>query len=187
MRTLTLLACLALVPTLAIAAPANAPDPAPPAALRVDLELDPLAYAFDGFSLHVGLGWDHYRLDLGTFAARLPAFAGQDGFDASFSGFGLKLDHVGRPDGMGLALGLEAALLHERVERPDTGRGQTDLGATLGARIGYRLPLGEHFFVLPWVGAGVHLGPEAVVLDGATYDRARFYVFPTVHLGYRLP
>ena len=50
-----------------------------------DVEIDPIAYALDGHSMHVGLRLNHQRFDLGNFAAAVPAaFHGNDGFDVYF-------------------------------------------------------------------------------------------------------
>ena len=166
---------------LLVASPALAASP-----LRVDVEVDPIAYALDGYSLHVGLGAGAWRVDLGAFAATLPEVAhGQTGFDASFSGFGMKLDRTFGEDGMGLALGLEAGLSHLLVRRDD--RAAVMRLGTVTARVGYRLPLGEHFFVMPWVGVGAYLGARDVAVGDATWAQPVALVFPTVHVGYRLP
>jgi hypothetical protein len=41
---------------------------------HLDLETDPTAFVFRGYSLHAGLGYGHLRLDLGGYAMDLPSF-----------------------------------------------------------------------------------------------------------------
>ncbi|MEZ4473503.1 MAG: hypothetical protein R3F60_22485 [bacterium] len=170
---------------LVVALPAHAALGVEEEVTRVDVEVDPVAYALDGFSLHVGLGRAAWRLDLGAFAATMPVFAhGQDGFDVAFSGFGVKLDRTFGAEGMGLALGVDAGLARVRVARGELA--SEVLQGTVGARVGYRLPLGQHFFLMPWVGVGAYVGDDRVPVGDATFEQARAFVFPTVHLGYRV-
>ena len=69
MKTPTKLTTLAIaLATLAIGTPAAAAEDAPRTEERaasrfhVDLETDPTAFVFRGYSLHAGLGWRHVRL-----------------------------------------------------------------------------------------------------------------------------
>src|SRR5882724_10999675 len=92
------------------AAAAPDPEPAAPQAspFHADVEVDPTAYVLDGDSIHVGLGYRQFRLDLGVFALALPQFAhGDDGFDVSFGGFGAKLQWFPLAEQRGLVVGVD--------------------------------------------------------------------------------
>lgn len=154
---------------------------------RFDFEIDPLAYALDGYSLHVGAGWGRYRFDVGNFALGLPQWLhGQEDFDASFGGFGVKLDaFLNDEQQLGAFLGLESSYTVIRVE--DERSGQSDSARTIsaGARVGYRFELPANLYVSPWVGFGYRFGGLPVA-GGRTFEMSPWAVFPTIHIGYRV-
>lgn len=205
LKRLCMTLCLAALATLATTfgaareAAASTPDALPahavtqhdaptrtPAGWGVDAEVDPIAFAARGYSLHVGLWRGMWRLDLGVFGAQLPAWMhGNEGFTQTFGGFGLKLDRAFGDDGAGLRLGVEASLNRAIVTRDVTRRAAAMTQLSAGARVGYRWHLTRGWFVQPWVGVSYVLGDRAVVLDGARFESSALLVFPTVHVGYR--
>lgn len=174
-----------LVPLTAGAAPEAAPD-APPEAFHADVELDPIAYALDGNSIHVGLGWRRLRLDLGNFAMAVPRLVhGNDDFEVAFHGYGAKLQWFPLAEQRGLFVGVDAAVVRARIDRrgSDASAQQVQLGG--GVHVGYRIALPAGFYATPWIGVGYQLGAEDVMLGGATYEASSLVIFPTIHLGYR--
>ncbi|REL32920.1 hypothetical protein DYD21_13970 [Rhodohalobacter sp. SW132] len=58
-----------------------------------DIDIDPIAFALNGFSIHGGYVTGAYRFDLGIFGLDLPEWVhGNEDFDSSFIGAGWKVD-----------------------------------------------------------------------------------------------
>jgi hypothetical protein len=151
---------------------------------HADAEIDPTAYALSGNSIHVGLGYDRFRLDLGNFALDLPRFfTGNDGFDASFDGYGVKLQMFTFAEDRGLFVGVEGALDRMLVQRGDFAARVNQPG--FGVQVGYRIMITDHFYATPWIGVDYHFNAGDVTLDGATFKSTPITVFPAVHLGYQ--
>lgn len=154
---------------------------------RFDFELDPLAYALDGYSLHVGAGWGRYRFDVGNFALGLPSWLhGQEDFKASFGGFGVKLDaFLNDEEQVGAFVGLESAYTVVQIQDDRTRQSASARTISAGARIGYRFELPANLYVSPWVGFGYRLG-DMPVAGGRAFEMSPWTIFPTIHLGYRI-
>ncbi len=184
--TSSLLVALFTAPIARADAPAvRAADAPARGGVRVDVELDPIAFALSGHSLHVGVGFDHFRFDIGAFAMELPEWAhGNDGFSASFDGFGIKVHAFLEDDGTGPFVGVAAGISDTLVARSGTHLAARDTNLSVGAEIGWLVPIVEGLYVKPWVGVGWVFGTEDVVLDGARYESQPLQIFPTVHLGY---
>ncbi len=175
MKTFTAALLVALFASTAAAAP-----------IHGDVELDPTAYALSGYSIHVGIGYDHLRLDLGNFAMALPQFVhGDDGFDVAFDGYGAKLQYWFRDDQTGLFAGVDAGVVrvHAKLQGSDLAADDTQIGA--GVQAGYRLSLPAGFYATAWLGVGYAFSADDVMLGGKTYDPSPLTVFPAIHLGYR--
>ena len=172
-RSLTLSA-LALLAT-----PAHAAD------LRVDVEVDPLAYALQGHSVHVGVGTGRFRFDLGAFGLELPAWAKSNtAFDAGFAGFGAKAHAHWYEDGTGPFAGVGLGAVRTVVQHRASGIAARDASLGVGVEVGWLVPLVAGLYVKPWVGVSRTLGAEDVEVDGERFEAVRWQVFPTVHLGY---
>ncbi|MFO0745590.1 MAG: hypothetical protein U1F43_07950 [Myxococcota bacterium] len=153
--------------------------------LRVDVELDPLAYALSGHSVHVGLGTGRFRFDLGAFALELPTWAhGNDGFTSSFDGFGAKAHAFFGADRSGPFAGIALGVAHTLVQRDGTQLAARDTALSAGVEVGWLVPIVAGLYVKPWVGLGYTFGADDVVLDGQRYSANPIQIFPTVHLGY---
>jgi hypothetical protein len=179
---------LLAAPLLAVSlatTPAEAPEdrPAPPA-YHVDAEVDPTAYVLSGYSLHLGVGYRRVRLDLGAYAMALPSFASpNDAFDASFDGFGAKLQLFLLEEQTGPFVGVDAGVSRLLVERSGQAERQTQIGT--GAHAGWRIGLPAGFYATPWIGVTYIWNTAPVSLAGATFEPSRVTVFPAIHLGYR--
>jgi hypothetical protein len=161
------------------------PSPSPVAA-QVEVEVDPIAYALDGFSLHVAKVLGSVRVNVGTFGIEVPgAFHGNDGWRQTMRGAGLKVDYLGsRIDGF--FLGLDGGYMRDRYSLTATGAAEARNVVGIGVRGGYRLPLGGRgLYVAPWMSVSYNFNGDPVTIDGQSFERSGVQLFPTVHVGWR--
>ena len=96
----TLLTILTLVFVTMSHNPANARG--------LDIEIDPLAYALNGYSLHLGFNTDMGRFDLGVFGLELDeSLLETTSISSEMKGVGVKWDFI-TPKQSGVFAGLEA-------------------------------------------------------------------------------
>lgn len=151
-----------------------------------DVEIDPLAYAVRGHSVHVGLGHGRVRVDLGAFAADVPEWMhGNEGFDVRADGFGAKLDVFLKDDWRGPFAGLEAAVTDTTLRSPG-GEHDRETRLQVGGRAGWRILLPAGFYATPWVGLGYAIGAGDRRVGAFEYEASPWVLFPTLHLGYRI-
>ncbi|HYP99885.1 MAG TPA: hypothetical protein VER96_14515 [Polyangiaceae bacterium] len=164
-----------------------APDSPPERRFHADLELDPTAYVLDGFSLHVGLGWDALRIDLGVFGLAVPEFVHrQRDFDVAFDGYGVKAQYFPFAKQRGLFVGVDAAYSRALIRLRGSELAARDNQLALGMNAGVRCYVAGDFYITPWLGVGHSFGADDVSLGGKTFAANPLLIFPAVHLGYRL-
>lgn len=170
---------LMLVVAIILAAPSRA-------AAQVEVEVDPIAYGLNGFSLHVAKVLGSARVNVGTFGADIPrAFHGNAGWNATVRGVGLKLDYLGS-DLDGLFVGAEGGFMRMRYTLRSAAETAKRNNIAGGVRGGYRQPIGgSGLYVVPWVGVSYGFRTEDVVVAGETFESGAWTVFPTVHIGWR--
>lgn len=150
-----------------------------------DVEVDPLAYATGGHSVHVGFGRGRVRADLGAFAADIPEWLhGNEGFDVRMDGFGMKLDVFLKDDWQGPFAGIEAGVLGMTLRSPD-GAHDRETHLQVGARAGWRFSLPAGFYATPWLGVDYAIGAGDRTVGAFAYEESPWVIFPTVHVGYR--
>lgn len=153
---------------------------------HLDLEVDPTAYVFSGYSLHAGLGWKRVRLDLGAFGMDVPSFAQSNrDYDVSFSGFGAKLQYFAFGEQQGGFFGVDGGMIWALAERTGLQMASRDRQVSVGVNAGWRFTLADHLYATPWLGVSYAFGTQSTTLGGSTFEPARVNVFPAVHLGYR--
>jgi hypothetical protein len=185
-RTHTLFALTATIVALAPVHAAEVTDRVD-APVSLDVEVDPIAYALGGYSVHAGLRRGAFRLDLGAFAAEVPeAFHGSKGFEQYSGGFGIKVDYHPFERLPGLLFGGQITSMREQVRHTETGISKSERYLTLGGRVGYEIGLPGGFYLLPWFGADVFMRARSTTIAGATHAPGRVLFFPTVHFGYTL-
>jgi len=176
------------------AEPATAPSAATATAdaaaggptFHLDVEVDPTAYVLNGYSLHVGLGLDRFRLDLGAYAIGMPeAFHGNEGFDASMHGFGAKLHWFAFDEQKGGFVGVGAGVGKTLVSLRDTHLATEVTSFSAGFEAGWRFDLGAGFYATPWVSLDYGFDAKDVQLGGETFATDEWSVFPAVHFGRR--
>lgn len=173
--------------SIALGTLAAAADVATAAPLHVDAEIDPTAYVLSGNSIHVGIGTGKLRVDLGNFALAVPEFVhGNDGFDAAFDGYGVKLQLFPFSDEQhGMFAGVDGGVSRVLVQRQGTDLAARHTEVGFGVHIGYRISIVDRFYATPWIGVGYQFGAKDATLAGATYKSTSFNIFPAVHLGYQ--
>jgi len=185
MHTTNTVAAVAFIVATAVAAPAAA-DPVE-SGLRIDVEVDPTAYALSGNSLHVGLGYRHWRVDLGNFAMALPEWVhGTEGVDVAFDGYGAKLQLFPFAEQTGFFAGVDAAWTRQNARSSETGASERWSQLGVGVNLGYRITVVDRVYVTPWIGVGYQLGARDAVIEGQSYAPSPVTVFPAVHVGYQL-
>lgn len=183
-----ILSLVFILSTPALAEPGPQVPPALEArpALSLDVEVDPLAYALDGHSLHVGIGWKRLRLDLGVFAMHVPGWAdGSADFSTAFNGYGAKLQYFLFDEQSGGFVGVDMGSAHQLIRRDGTDLATEQRQVSVGANMGWRFNLVRGLYVTPWVGLSYGFQAREQSLGGQTYKPNPWTLFPTVHLGYR--
>lgn len=152
---------------------------------QVEVEVDPFAYALNGYSLHVAQIVGNSRLSVGIFGIDVPRFLhGEDDWRVVMRGAGVKWDLIGSPSG-GFFAGVDAGYMRMSNTLDAIGETRKSHVINIGLRGGYRWSLGwQRLYMSPWVGIGYSFG-EDVHIDGRTFDHRPISVFPTVHVGRR--
>lgn len=154
--------------------------------LHLDLEVDPTAYVFSGYSVHAGVGWKRLRLDLGVYAMDVPAVLhGNEGWKASFDGVGAKLQWFPFADQRGAFVDVSAGMSRQTATLAETGSSRRTAVGGVGIDAGYRFSLPYSFYVTPWAGISYDLSDNTVMLDGKTFTKSRMSPFAAIHVGYR--
>ena len=154
---------------------------------QLEVELDPIAFAMGGYSLHLAHGLGSTRLDIGVFGLDVPeSIHGNRGWTQAFDGVGLKWDYVGT-DPFGLFVGLDGGYMRNRYSRRGEAGSELRDVTGLGVRAGYRFRLTDSFYVVPWVSVSRLFGAHDVHMGQGAFSTRTLQVFPTVHVGWRLP
>jgi len=152
---------------------------------KIDIEIDPIAYALKGFSVHAGLNSEHIRYDIGIFGIEVPeSFHGNDGFNNYIWGAGAKADYFFSGTDKGLYTGVGIDLTSSRMRLDETGSETSVTQFAAGANIGYKFKLTEHLFVKPWFGLSYLFNANDIEVDGQIFEQASIRPFPTVHVGW---
>lgn len=153
-----------------------------------DIDVDPIAYTLNGFSVHGGYINGAYRFDIGFFGIDLPEWLhGNKEFEASFVGAGWKVDRFFKNLPEGLFAGIEGNISRMNVTHIKSDQDQDHIGYTLGIRSGYRWNTGlGKLFLTPWVGLGYNLNAKDITIDGNTFEASPLQPFLTLHLGWKI-
>jgi hypothetical protein len=186
-------------PSLAPAPTREAPPDRGARRLWFDVELDPFAYLFEGYSLHVGLRTSQVRVDLGAFAAKYPAMlSANPDLEGRGRGAGLKVDWrpFQRPEissrwltelGRGAFVGASTSYAWLDVRDPVTTISASQFHIHTALRAGWDVPIAAGFYVVPWASVAYVFGAEPIALGNQTWDTHQISLFATVHAGWRSP
>lgn len=152
-----------------------------------DIEVDPIAYALNGFSVHGGYTTGSWRFDLGIFGLEFPDWAHDNkAFTSSFIGAGWKADRFLNGEPNGLFIGAEGGITRLEATHQASDTDRSRLNYSLGLRGGYRWNTGlGNVYVTPWLGLGFALNSKDITVDSDTYEAAVFQPFPTIHIGWK--
>jgi len=153
--------------------------------LKMDIDIDPIAYAFNGFSVHTGFNTQNIRYDIGLFGIEVPeAFHGNEGFNNYMWGAGAKADYYFKGTKNGLFTGFGIDLTNSRVRLDETGSESSAVQFAAGLNIGYKISITNHLFVKPWFGLSYLFNADDIVVEDSTFEQASIRPFPTVHIGW---
>lgn len=162
-----------------------------PGKAHFDVELDPIAYALNGFSVHLGYQKNSFRYDAGVFGLDEPSsFSVNKDFTVKLKGFGFKAIYLGnKPGGWFAGVGTDYGFVNATHKLT----GEQKKGNTLGIGIngGYRILFGKAaekgsgFYISPWLGIDKVFLVNKPAFTGAEYKEQNIRFFPTVHLGWR--
>jgi hypothetical protein len=111
---------------------------------RFEIESDPLAFIFSGYSLHAAITYSGFRSSLGIFAIESPEFLLQnDAFSVYTSGYDFKTDYL-FGELKGFYTGIQLTYTKDEIELKE-GESVTDKlrGLNIGLRAGYRFMFGK--------------------------------------------
>lgn len=155
-----------------------------------ELEVDPIAYAMKGYSVHLVQNLRRFRIDAGVFGIEQPAaITGNKGFSTMTRGFGVKLNYL-LQGVRGFYTGVDAGYAANSVREIATGAADKGHNLSFGAHAGYRWFLfAQHknmlsgLYITPWAGMSYNYVYDAVSLR--SYKEGNIGYFATVHIGFR--
>ncbi|MBK1439261.1 hypothetical protein JHJ32_04610 [Parapedobacter sp. ISTM3] len=160
--------------------------------LQFEVESDPLAFVFNGYSLHAAITYSGFRTSLGVFAIETPDFLLQnEAYSVYTSGYDVKTDYL-FGESRGFFAGIQLTYTADILELKD-GEGDTDRlrNLNIGIRAGYRFMFGKKennykgFYISPWVALLYNPSTKTVSQGAEEYKQASWVPFPTIHLGWR--
>ncbi len=166
------------------------PDPSaaqPQSSRHIDLELEPLAYAFGGAGGHVGLQVGHWKYEVEAFGLEIPAaLHGNDAFTARTRGAELHAEYRFGDGPGGFYAGPEAGLTRLTLTH-DSGARERRTTYSVGVRGGYRWYTGlGNLYVSPVVGVSYSLNADDVSLAGDTFETSSLGPWGTIGIGWSL-
>lgn len=156
----------------------------------IEIEVDPIAYALKGYSIHAIYTHNRFRYDWGFFGIEQPAgITGNRDFTVKTTGFGLKANYL-LQGVKGAYVGLDAGHATNTVSHKKSGQRDIGHNASFGAHIGYRFFLFPRnqsalsgLYLTPWAGLSYNINYDKVKLEG--YKENSLGYFATFHIGYR--
>ncbi|GAA4467734.1 hypothetical protein GCM10023189_51920 [Nibrella saemangeumensis] len=157
-----------------------------------EIEIDPIAYALKGYSVHGIYAPGRWRFDAGVFGIQVPeSFHGNKGFSVYTQGIGVKANYLLQGT-RGLFTGIGVGYSKDKVRHNQTQASDTGHTLSVGPHIGYRFFLQKKadgtphgLYIAPWVSVDYHLHTDKVKFQDLTYTNKNWGYFPTVHIGYR--
>ncbi|WPR77383.1 hypothetical protein [Algoriphagus sp. NG3] len=159
---------------------------------RLEVESDPLAFVFNGYSLHTAITYSGFRTSLGVFAIETPDFLLQnDAFSVYTSGYDVKTDYL-FGESSGFFTGIQLSYTTDKIELKYSEENSDKLRSlNIGFRAGYRFMFGKiennykGFYISPWVALLYNPSAKTIWQDSQEYKQASWVPFPTIHLGWR--
>lgn len=159
---------------------------------RFELEIDPIAYALKGYSIHGIYVKNRLRTDLGFFGIRQPeGYSKNKGYTVQSAGVGIKFNYLlNRTETLFAGLGL--GYYENNIKKNNSGLTSVHKISSIGIHAGYRLFAFKHsntifknLYVAPWASLDYNRTLNKTAFDQDGYKQAKWSVFPTIHLGYK--
>jgi hypothetical protein len=159
---------------------------------RIEAEIDPIAYALKGYSVHGIHVNKRLRTDLGIFGIEQPSgFGGNKGFGIYTAGAGLKINYLLDKDEHWFA-GVGLGYSHNRITHQETSVSKNQRLGSAGIHLGYRWFMfsrneggWKNLYLAPWVSVDYNMPINKIDFEAASYRQKKVTLFPTVHVGYR--
>ncbi|HYF03524.1 MAG TPA: hypothetical protein VEC36_09120 [Patescibacteria group bacterium] len=156
---------------------------------RFEFEVDPIAFALKGYSVHGIYVHEKLRFDLGVFGIEQPeSFTGNKGFDTYSTGYGLKVNYLLNESETWFA-GVGVGYLNNEITFRETNQVQDDKVIGVGLHTGYRFFFFnnalQNLYFAPWVSFDYNFHLNDIEFSAAEYKKSGFSIFPTIHVGYR--
>lgn len=163
------------------ASPAVAQQQAP----QIDVEVEPIAYAFGGAEVTVSYQPGHWRYSLEAFGLKVPeALHGHETFEPSILGAELHAERFFGDAPSGFFLGPEIGISRQELTHT-SGTSERSVGYSIGVRGGYRFYVGlGDLYLSPQGGLVYALNAEATTIEGDTFETGPITPFVTVGLGW---
>ena len=154
----------------------------------VEVEVDPLPYVFNGFSVGVGLVTDDFRFDVEAFSIEVPkALHGNEAFTNRVYGLSIRVNYYYGGTESGWFSGLDLDLTSFGVTHEPTGESIRKFQVRSGVTpLGYEVSITDRLYVKPWIGLAYVVGAEPISIGGDTFEQGPFSPFPAVNIGWRL-
>ena len=124
---------------------------------ELEIEADPIAYIFSGYSIHLGYQKSHLKYNIGAFGIQQPDFfVSQEDFNVRTNGFGIKVDYLIKKR-KGLFVGVQVDFITDKVSLKDVIESEKQHYINMGLRTGYRFMFGKKpsnfkgLYIVPWV------------------------------------
>ncbi len=165
---------------------AAGPAPAQQAPRHLDLEVEPLAYAFGGAGGHVAYQTGSWKYEIEVFGLQIPeSLHGNDSFTASPLGAELHFEHFFSEDSGGFYVGPEAGIVRLDLTHQASGTSEQHTRYSIGVRGGYQWYPGlGNLYVSPVIGVSYTLNSEPITIGGDTFESAPVGPWGTVGIGW---
>lgn len=155
-----------------------------------EIEIDPIAYVMNGYSIHGVYNYNRIRFDLGFFGIEQPSsITGNTDFKTMTTGFGLKVNYL-LSGVRGTYAGVDIGYAENEVSNNTNEIKDTGHSISFGGHIGYRFFLFAKkenalsgLYLTPWAGLSYNLIYDEVKFEN--YKEGNLGYFATLHLGYR--
>lgn len=154
-----------------------------------EVEIDPIAYALSGYSIHLGRFSGAWKFDINAASESLnksetKTFLSNTDFTTRFVTYGAKVDYIGASH-FGFHVGLQWDYIQWRYTSTVSNTSVNNNVQDAGVRVGYRWGAGS-LYVDPWVGFLYNYqGVGNIGVGGQNYVQRNFQIFPTLHVGFR--
>lgn len=157
---------------------------------RFEAEIDPIAYALKGYSVHGIVVHNRWRADVGIFAITQPeGYTGNKGFEVYTHGAGIKINRLLNKKETWFA-GIGGGYGISEIKHTETMQQSAEHTVSVGIHTGYRFFLFKktafkNLYITPWCSVDYNMPVKTPDFKGYNYESNSFSIFPTVHIGYK--